>query len=112
MKIKNKVDENKSSTSSSIESAIETRISQLKESIQESKVAFKKSSCKLFWQIVLLVFACFVITFKSYVFAKYLLDPAHVILHDTWKWQTIYYTAIRITVLGAIFSLATYFFKL
>lgn len=107
-----KIDSSKSDQSSEVSVSIELRISQLRTSISESLTAFKSARFKLIFQIILLSFICSSIVYASFVFAKYLLDPTHIILHDTWTWQTIYYTAIRVTIIGAIFSLAAYSFKL
>jgi hypothetical protein len=95
------------------EEPIDDRIGQLEKSITNARIAFKKASDKLLIQISLYSGICLVIIVGAFYYAKdYLLNPDKVILHDTWTWQIIYYTAIRLAVVAAIFSFATYCFRL
>lgn len=94
------------------EFAIETRIEQLRSSIEDARFAFKRASRKLFYQVLFWGFISSVIIVFAFCFSVYLLSPENVKLPDKWTWQVIYYTLIRMTIIGAIFSFATYCFKL
>lgn len=107
-----KIDASKSQATIEAESTRETRIGELTIAIGKAKTAFKKASHKLLWQICIWGLICLLIVLSSICFAEYLLDPKKVILGNTWTWQTVYYTTIRVTIIGALFSLATYCFKL
>jgi hypothetical protein len=94
------------------EISLETRIVQLENAITKARYTFQKSAKKLNGQIVIWAIISALIVIVSICYAKYLLDINKVVLPDTWTWQVVYYTAIRITIAAAIFSVAAYSFKL
>lgn len=92
------------------EVGIEVRIEQLRSSINDAKCGFKTASKKLLTQICIWGFVNLLIIAGAIIYGVYL--HQHSILKDTWTWQVIYYTVLRVTILGAIFSFGAYCLKL
>lgn len=82
---------------------------QLDTIIEEAKTAFKKSADELLSQTIWIIILCVVVLLLSIYFFYELFQ---VCFPATWTWQLIYFTAIRIAAITALFWFATYCFKL
>jgi hypothetical protein len=91
------------------EETIGNRIGELNNAIDVSKTAFRVAARDISAQILIWSFLCIVLIFFSTQFA---IDLLHIQFKELWTWQLIYFTAIRLTIITAIFTLASFLFKM
>ena len=92
-----------------VDFGMDDRIKKMENALKGAKDAFRLSGNKLFEQILFLAVICFIVVLIGLVIAFELYTTE---FDETWTWQIIYYTAIRITIFGAFLSLAGYCFKM
>ena len=87
----------------------EQRISELSTALVVVTENFRSYRIKLRRQILIWIIVCIIIIIISGFFASLLLNES---FPDKWTWQIGYISIIRITIAGAIFSIANFCFRI
>ncbi|HLP39271.1 hypothetical protein [Lacibacter sp.] len=87
----------------------EQRISELSAALDVVKIKFQKYGEKLDTQAFKWMIVCLILIFASAALGYCLLREK---FQENWTWQIVYISIIRVTIIGAIFSLASYCFKI
>ena len=86
------------------------QLQKLNDAISQALTTFELAGKELLNQIIAWVFICCgVIAFVLYLyFCKFF----HICFGELWTWQLIYFTAIRLTFVSAVFYVGIYCFKM
>ena len=105
---------NSQNQQSNVVAPIGVRIQELSDAIQVAKTEIRNASYWLLLQIALWLLICLAILIASGCFiSNHLWDLTNnPYFNKEWTWPVIYFTAIRIVVLTAIFAIATFCFKM
>jgi hypothetical protein len=92
-----------------VEQTIEERVKELNTALEVVKQMFVDSGKNIYDRLILWVVLCFALLFFIIMFYNKLFN---IVFPENWTWQIGYSTAIRISAIGALFSILAFIIKM